>query len=491
MVLSGLGTVLLVFPFTMLLPVLVGLLYKEDLLFLLECFILPASVTFVMGWTLTALTGRADRPKDEMRPSESFVIVALLWLVIAFIGSLPYMISGVIPDVVGAFFESISGFTTTGASVLSKIDGINRSILFWRAFTQWLGGIGIVVLIVAFFSNFLGGFRTGLLMLKGEVPGHSTEKLVPRLRDTSKLLFLTYCILTIFGTILLSLMGMSVFDAICHTFTALATGGFGTHTESIYYFKDLPTYIPIQITLCFLMILGSTSFILHYNLIFKRDWRIYINSKELRVYLSIMIVTICFVTLDLALSRDYLPWESLLNSFFTVVSMNTTTGFATVDFNGWPMLSQFLLIIVMILGGMTGSTSGALKTARFMVMSKAVTRSLIRIGHPRAIRPISISGIIIPEKVVKTIGMFVFGYIMTFLIGTFLLTMTGLDFTTSISASAANLGGVGPGLNVVGPWSNYSSISTMAKLILIGLMWLGRLELVTALALFLPSTYRK
>jgi len=323
------------------------------------------------------------------------------------------------------------------------------------------------------------------------VPGHSTEKLVPRLRDTSKFLFLTYCAMTLVGSIVLSLLGMTVFDAICHTFTALATGGFGNHTESIYYFRDLPTYIPIQITLGLLMILGSTSFILHYNLLYKRNLKIYLQSNELRVYLSIMSIIVCIIALDLALNDHYGPWESLLNSFFSVVSMNSTTGYATEDFSRWSLFSQYLIIIVMLMGGMTGSTAGGLKTARLMVMYRTAARNLIRIGHPRAIRPISIGGLVIPEKVIKSIGMFVFGYIMTFMIGTFLLTLTGIDFVSSISASAATLGGVGPGLNVVGPWANYSSLTAAAKTILIALMWLGRLELVTGFILFLPSTYRK
>ncbi len=491
MVLSGVGTILLVFPLTMVLPFIVGLLFKEDIMFLVRCFILPALATFTVGFAFTKSFGRADRPTDEMRPSESLIVVAFVWLVASLFGDLPYVLSGAIPNIIDAYFETMSGFTTTGASVISDVDAVQRSVLFWRALTQWLGGMGIIVLVVAFFSRYLGGYKAGLLMLKGEVPGHSTEKVVHRLKDTGKYLFFTYGIMTLFGTVILSLLGMTVFDAICHTFTALATGGFGNHTESIYYYRNLPTYIPLQLALGLLMVLGSTSFVLHYNLIFKRDWKIYLKSPELRVYLSILLIVICIVTLDLALNRYYGPWESLLNSFFTIVTMNSTTGYATEDFGKWSSLSQFLIILVMLFGGMTGSTCGGLKTARLMVVNKAVTRSLIRIGHPRAIKPIRIGGVLIPEKVIKMIGMFVFGYILTFILGTFLLTLTGLDFMSSISASAATLGGVGPGLNVVGPWSNYSSLSIAAKLILTTLMWLGRLELITGFVIFLPSTYRK
>ena len=482
---------MLIFPFTMLLPFIVGLFFKEDLPFLLRSFIIPAMVTLLTGLGMTTFAGRADKQQDDMRPSESFVIVAVIWLIVTISGSLPYMLSGTLTNVIDAQFETMSGFTTTGASVISDVDKVQKSVLFWRALTCWLGGIGIVVLIVAFFSMFLGGYRAGMLMMKGEVTGHSNDKLVPRLKETGKYLFYVYCLFTLSGIILLSLLGMPVFDSICHTFTSIATAGFANHTEGIYYYRNLSTYVPIQIVLCLIMLTGATSFVLHFNLIFKRKWRIYLQSPELRVFLSILIIVVCLVTIDLALNKNYGPWESLLNSFFTVVSINSTTGHTTEDFGKWPLFSQFLIILVMIFGGMTGSTCGALKTARLIVIYKAISRSLLRIGHPKVVKPIIIGGLVISEKIVKMIGMFVFGYMTTLIIGTFLLSITGLDFVSSFSAAATTLGGVGPGLNVVGPWSNYSSLTGGAKVILIILMWLGRLELVTGLILFLPSTYRK
>ncbi|RLI53429.1 MAG: TrkH family potassium uptake protein, partial [Candidatus Thorarchaeota archaeon] len=276
-IVSGVGTILMIFPFSLIFPFIVGLLYKEDPISLLKAFILPGMLGLSLGSFLTAWAGRADKTSEDLRPVEALVIVAVTWVLIAVIGALPYMLSGTLTGFVDAFFESMSGFTTTGASVLNDIDSQSHSILFWRALTQWIGGLGVIVLMVAVFSILLGGPKAGLLLMKGEVPGHKNDRMVPRLKDTAKLLWGIYAILTALEIILLTAAGLNLYDAVCHTFTTLSTGGFGTHTESIAYYKDLPAAPLIELIFVVFMIFGSVNFVLHYNLL-KGNWRAFLKD---------------------------------------------------------------------------------------------------------------------------------------------------------------------------------------------------------------------
>jgi trk system potassium uptake protein TrkH len=314
--------------------------------------------------------------------------------------------------------------------------------------------------------------------------------LVHRLRDTAKVLWLIYALLTLVGTLVLAVLGLSVYDALCHTLTSLSTGGYSTHTTSIAHFADMGTYEVIQSVLVLLMVAGSVNFVLHYNALIRLRPRSYGRSPELRSYLGIIIVAACVLAIVLTLNRTYGPGRSLMGAVFTTVSVISTTGFATEDFSLWPIFAQFVVLLLMLSGGMTSSTTGGVKIARFMVAVKAVRRSLRRIGHPMAVSPIRLGGILVPEPIIRTIGMFIFGYFLTFLIGSFLLSITGLDVLSALSASASSLGNVGPALGTLGPFANFSEVNVAAKVILIALMWLGRLELVTGVVLFLPSTYR-
>jgi len=486
---SGVGTILLIFPVSLLLPFFTGLLYGEPILKIVLAYILPGLLTLLIGALLTAYGGRADRLGQNLRPVEALVIVAVVWVLIAVIGALPYMVINALPSFVDAFFESMSGFTTTGSSVIIDIDPLPKSILLWRALTQWLGGLGVIVLMVAIFSILLGGPKAGMLLMKGEVPGHSNEKLVPRMKDTAKILWGIYGLLTVAQVVILFALRLSFYDAVCHTFTTLSTGGFGTHTESIAYYSDYPAAPLIETVFVIFMILGSVNFVLHYNFL-KAQWRTYTRDLEFKVYMFILLALCCIVAIDLAVNKIYTPAGSLRASIFNVTSIISTTGFATEDFGQWPALSQFIMVLAMLMGGMMGSTSGAIKTARFIIAFRAVRRSLKRIGHPKANTPLRVGKVIFSEDIVKGVGVFIFGYLGLFLVATFVMTLTGLDGVSSLSSVATTMGGVGPGLNVVGPASNFASLNIPGKLILSSLMWIGRLELITALVLFFPSTYK-
>ncbi len=487
---SGVGIILFIYPVAFLVPIITGLLYNEPLSNIFKCYVLPAMLSLSLGFFLTTIGGWNPQKELDLRASESLGIVAFTWLLIAGIGALPFVLMGTLPNYVDAFFETMSGFTTTGASVITEIDGLEHSILIWRSLTQWLGGLGVIVLMVALFSMLLGGPKAGMLLMKGEVPGHKNDRLVHRIKDTAKILWVIYVILTVAEILLLKAFGMSFFDAICHTFTTLSTGGYGTHTASITHFADYEYGVFIEAVITFFMFIGGVNFVLHYNFVIK-GVKSYLRDPEFKVYIFVMVALWVLVGLDLIVHDIYNPVESFRMSIFTMTSIQTTTGFVTGDYSTWPAFSRFLIIVAMFLGGMTGSTGGGMKIARFIIAYKMVVRSLKRIGHPRSKIPLRVASVILNEKIVRSVGLFIFAYLTIFLVGTVLVSMTGLDGVSSLAAVAATLGNVGPGLGVVGPTSNYASLHFTAKIILTVMMWFGRLEIFTCLILLNPALYRK
>jgi trk system potassium uptake protein TrkH len=487
--LSGIGAVLLIYPIAFLLPFLVGILYGETIFFLLTSYLLPALLSFVLGLFMINW-GKWDRHHElELRPVEALVVVSLTWLFIAAIGALPYLLTETMGTYVDAFFEAMSGFTTTGASVIEEIDGLPHSILIWRALTQWLGGLGVIVLMVALFSILMGGPKAGMLLMKGEVPGHSSEKVVHRIKDTAKILWAIYVVFTIAEILLLTILGLSLYDAVCHTFTTLSTGGFGTHTASIAYYQDLPTAPLIELVFVFFMFLGGINFVLHYNFL-KKGFGSYLKDREFKIYALIMLGLISIVTLDLFLRDGQGFLSSVRDSLFTIVSIQTTTGYVTANYDTWPSLSKFIILLAMFIGGMTGSTGGGMKVARIIIAYQAVKRSIKSVGKPRSVIPMRMGGIIFSEKIVSSVLIFIFSYIMIFVVSTYLMSLTGLDAISAMSSVAATLGNVGPGLGFVGPKTNYAAIVPVGKVILSLLMWLGRLEILAVAVLFFPKTYR-
>ncbi|MGA1872977.1 MAG: TrkH family potassium uptake protein [Thermoplasmatota archaeon] len=487
--LSGIGAVLLIYPVAFLLPVLVGILYRESLLFLLESYLLPAAFSFILGLFMI-YWGRWD-PKNELdlRPVEALVVVSLTWFFIAAIGALPYLLTETMSSYVDAFFESMSGFTTTGASVIVEIDGLPRSILIWRALTQWLGGLGVIVLMVALFSVLMGGPKAGMLLMKGEVPGHSSEKIVHRIKDTAKILWAIYVVLTLAEIFLLTILGLSLYDAVCHTFTTLSTGGYGTHTASITYYQSLSTAPFIELVFVFFMFVGGVNFVLHYNFLMK-GVRSYLKDREFRVYSLIMVGLVAIVTVELVVRGGQSISSSLRDSLFTIVSIQTTTGYVTANYETWPSLSKFIVLLAMFLGGMSGSTGGGMKIARVIIAYQAARRSLRRIGHSRSVLPLRVGNIVFGEGIVRSVLTFIFAYMSIFLVGSFLMSLTGLDAISAMSSVAATLGNVGPGLGLVGPTSNYASVAPVGKVLLSVFMWMGRLELLAVTILFFPHTFR-
>lgn len=483
---AAVGTSMFLIPISLILPFITGLIYGESLLLVFSAYGVPSILALTLGYLLRLWGGRIG---SNFRPTEALLTVSIFWLVVAVTGALPYLIMGTMTNFVDAFFESMSGFTTTGASVLVEIDGLPHSILIWRALTQWLGGLGVIVLMVALFSIMMGGPKAGMLLMKGEVPGHSSERIVHRIKDTAKILWIIYGIMTLAEIILLTILGLSVFDAVCHTFTTLSTGGFGTHTASIAYYQDLPTAPFIELVFVFFMFMGGVNFVIHYNFITK-GVRSYLKDLEFRAYVLIMAALITIVTLDLALSGGQNIIDSIRGSLFTMVSIQTTTGYVTADYETWPPLSRFIVLIAMFLGGMTGSTGGGMKIARIIIAFQAAKRSMRRMGHSGSVIPLRMGNVIFSEGIVRSVLTFIFAYITIFIFSAFLMSLTGLDVISAISSVAATLGNVGPGLGLVGPTSNYSEIKPVGKVILSILMWLGRLEIMAVMVLFFPQTYK-
>lgn len=480
---SNIGLGLLIFSMTFILPIVVALIYKEGIYQIALTYILPMIVTIIIGSTLWVI-GR--NKSNQLREREAFATAGYLWLIMAFLGSLPYIFSGVLRDPINAYFESMSGFVTCGNTVISDIESVPHSIVFWRSLTQWIGGLGILVLTVMFLSGVFGG---ALLLFRAEVPGYDKQKIGHKIRDTSKSLWGIYFFLTVVGVILLYLAGMNLFDSINHSMTSLATGGFSTKNSSIGYYES-PV---IEGVIIVLMILGSTNFILHFNIL-KGNFRTVIRDQELRYYILILIFFTVVITIDLALQTDYGILNSFRYAIFQTISSNGTVGFVNTDFspNGpvtWPISSLFLLVIMMIIGASSGSTGGALKIARSVILIKSIKREFLKIQHPRAIVPIRIGTQIIPDPIVMKVALFTFLYILIFFISTGALLFTGLDLPTSTSASASALGNVGSGIGKAA--GTYDFIHPIGKVILIICMWLGRLEIYAAANIFFPSTYKK
>lgn len=422
---------------------------------------------------------------EKLRDREGFAIVAFSWIMISLFGALPYYLSGVCPLFIDAFFESMSGFTTTGATILQEIDPLPLGTLFWRNLTQWLGGMGIIMLSLAIFPALgLGGFH----LFKAEIPGGATvERVQPRLAETAKILWKVYVVLSLIEVILLRLGGLSYFDAICHTFSTMATGGFSPHTASVAEFNS--TYVETVIII--FMFLAGANFALHFQLI-NRNFEVVYKNPEFRFYFSMVLLSVAVVTWGL---WNHSPEEGLETAFrrasFQVISINTTTGYTTDDFNRWPDFLRILMVGIMMVGGCTGSTSGSLKAIRFIILFKIILRELRKLVQPRAIFNVKVGGKTVPPEHLMNSVALTFLFIGLSMLSSILLTFMGLDPTTSLSASIATLFNIGPGLGGVGPAGNYAEIPDMGKGILIACMLMGRLEIYGIMLLFLPLTWRK
>jgi len=446
-----------------------------------------AITSFVISSGLTALVavaliGYGRRPADYIVPREAVATVALGWVVVGVLGAIPYLLEGAFDHPADAIFESISGFTTTGASALRDVEHLSRSLLWWRSLTQWLGGMGIIVLFIAIFPRL--GLGAGHLF-RSEVPGPITERLRPKLRQTSLILWYVYMVLTASLAISLYICGVSPFTATCHALTTMATGGYSTLNASVGGFGS----VAVEMVVLFFMFLAGVNFGLYFRLV-QGDTRAVWRDPEFRTYVGIVLLAIVLLAVAILPSKADIG-EALRYGSFQVVSLQTTTGFGTDDFDGYPHFARLLLVILMFVGGSAGSTAGGIKIARLMVLGRALANQLVKSFHPRAILAVRIGKTPVDSETVRAVCIFFASFIGLFVLGSLLLTLFGLDIVTAATASVASLANIGPGLALVGPTQNYAFIPAAGKMILVALMILGRLEILTVLALLIPSFWRK
>jgi len=420
---------------------------------------------------------------DYISHKEGMTIVAIGWIAAGFFGALPFYIGGTFDLFADAYFESVSGFTTTGSSVMTNIEAVSRGLLFWRSLIQWLGGMGIIVLSVAILP-FLG--VGGMQLYKAEVPSPVPDKLKPRVRDTALILWKVYALISLAQVILLMVGGMDLFDSVCHTFTTMPTGGFSPKNASIAHYNS--TYIDMVIN--FFMLVAGINFALHYQFLRGKPL-VFWKDSECRFFLAAVLVLVAVVSLDIYGPVYKSVGQALRYGSFQVISILTTTGFATADYEQWPAFSQLVLLLCMFIGASAGSTGGGMKCLRVMLYLKYCYRELFSLIHPRSVTQIKIQGKPVPEDVMRSVLGFMGLYMGLFVLSSVLLAWLGVDLVTAIAAVTAALGNIGPGLGMVGPVDNFSQIPYMGKWLLVWCMLLGRLEIYTVIILLVPEFWRK
>ena len=471
-----LGALLLFLGGALLIPIPFSLLYGDGVGY---AFLGAAGVSGCSG----GLLFRNFRSSRELSVRDGFAVVSFGWTFFALFGALPFVFAGAIPSYIDAFFETMSGFTTTGSTILLDIEAVAPSLLLWRSMTQWLGGMGIIVLSLAILPMLGVG---GMQLFKAEVPGPTADRLKPRIQDTAKLLWGVYVLLTGCETALLMAGGMSLFDAVNHSFTTMATGGFSTRNASVAAYDS--AYIDWVITL--FMFLAGVNFSLHY-LALRGRLRDFFGNEEFRFYLFLMITGTTLLVLFNGRGPYPSFFDNLRYSAFQIASIMTTTGFATADYELWPVLCQYLLIFTMFIGGCAGSTGGGIKVARILLLFKHAHVQLYRLIHPRAVRLVKLGERPVDKDVMQSILGFFALFMGVFVTASFLLAALGLDLVSAGGAVIACLSNIGPGLGSVGPVDNFAHVPAPGKLVLAFCMLLGRLELFTVLVLFFPTFWRK
>jgi len=413
---------------------------------------------------------------------EGYIIITGIWLIFSIFGTLPFLISGSIRSFGDAFFESISGFTTTGATILTDIESMPHGILFWRSLTQWLGGIGIIFISLTVFPVFKS---FNIQIAASDFSGQPTDKIHPRIKDAAKRLVLIYFSITVLEILLLCIGRMPLFDAVCHSFSTLSTGGFSTHNDGIAAFSS--PYIMIIITI-FMFIAGTNMTMIYFGL--KGNFKKVTGNNEFLFYSLVCIVFIFFVSLILYTKSDFSFGKALLDGAFHVISMVTTTGFYTQDHNLWGNIILIILFILMFTGGTAGSTSGGIKIVRLLLITKNSRQEMKRLIHPNAFIPVRLDKRVISNSTIYNLLVFITLYFFVMCFGTFIISFMGYDIITSFSTSASMLANIGPGLGTFGPFTDYSALPMAGKWFLSGMMLLGRLELLTVMILFSRSFYR-
>lgn len=474
MVAQTLGLVLFIFAALMLLPIICGIIYGENIL----CFLAAAAVGIALGFILT-------RFKPENRTiyaREGFVLVGLSWIMMGFVGALPFVISGDIPNYIDAVFETISGLTTTGASILTDIESLSRSGLFWRSFTHWIGGMGVLVFILAVLP--MSGDHS-MHIMRAEAPGPTVGKLVPRVRRTALILYLIYGAFTVAETVLLMLGGMSFYDALLHAFGTAGTGGFSTRAASIAAFDS--AYI--EMVMAFFLILFGCNFNLYYLLLIGRVRDVFRN-EEFRCFIGIILAAT--LAIALGISSIYGSFVTALrHAFFNVMTLISTAGFCTVDYIQWPAYTHVLVVFLMFIGGCAGSTGGGLKVSRVLLLFKSARSDLAQQASPRSVHRVQMDGRRVDGGTLKVLGTYFFLYLIILLFSTLVVSYDGYDFATCFTAALSCISNVGPGLGEIGPSGGFYIFSYPVKALMSLTMLLGRLEIFPILLLFTPGVWKR
>jgi len=467
-----LGRIFLVEAALMLLPTVTAMIYSEPVI----PFLIPIFLLLIVGSVL----GLRKPQKTSIFAREGFVVVALAWIFMSLFGALPFVLSGDILNYVDAFFETVSGFTTTGASILTAVEDMSYSCLFWRSFTHWVGGMGVLMFVMAVLPMSDG---SGMHMMRAEVPGPTVGKLVSRMGDTAKILYGIYFAMTVIEIVLLELGGMNFFDSCVHAFGTAGTGGFSSRNLSVGAYNS--AYFDIVIGI--FMILFGINFNLFYFLLIKK-FRDVFNSEELRSYLLIIAASVAIITINIS-DMYATVGESFRHAFFQVASIITTTGFATVDFNTWPALSKAVLVTIMFVGACAGSTGGGLKVARVNILIKSCYQDMRKMLHPNAVSNVRFEGKSMSEREVRSVQMYFIVFFLVFTASVLLLSIENFDLVTTFTAVTACINNIGPGLEIVGPMGNFSAFSALSKLLLSFDMLVGRLEIFPMLLLFSPNVW--
>lgn len=459
----------------LLLPALVGAIYREPVSF--GAYIFSALLCFVIGWLF-----KRKRPNhSDLFVREGFASVALGWIALSIFGAIPFVATGDIPHYIDALFETISGFTTTGASILPEVESLSRAGLFWRSFTHWIGGMGVFVLIMAILPM-MGGSTMNLM--RAESPGPSVSKLLPRVRDTAKILYLLYIGISILEIIILCICGMSLFDSLTTTFGTVGTGGFGIRNDSLAGYSPL-----IQNVVTTFMILSGINYTFYF-LFLSKQFKTAFSIEEVRWYLFIILGSAIIISWNIHSMYASLG-EAVRHAFFQVGSIITTTGFATVDFNTWPQLSKTILVLLMFIGACAGSTGGGIKVSRILILLKAIKKELLMMIHPRMVRKIRMDGHVLSHETMRSTNVFISVYFVILFASVLLIGIDEYDFTTNFTSVVATLNNIGPGLELVGPTQNFSIFSSFSKCVLMFDMLAGRLELFPMLIILVPSCWKK
>lgn len=475
MIFSSVGQLLRVEAVLMILPTAVSFYYGENL-------------SYVYGITMALLLVTSiimTLPKISVKriyAREGYMTVAISWILMSFFGALPFVISGAVPSIVDAWFETVSGFTTTGSSILADIEAMPKSLLFWRSFTHWIGGMGVIVFVLAILPQ---KSTQSMHILRAEMPGPTVGKLVSKTMVTARILYLIYTFLTIVEIVLLLLCKIPLFDSVTAAFSTAGTGGFAVKNASIAAYNNLPAEVVISV----FMLLFGINFNLFYLLLIKQVKRV-LKSEELWVYLGIVAVS------TLVIAADIYPLlgsfgEALRQSGFQVASTITTTGFVTADFNKWPTLSQFILVLLMFVGACAGSTGGGLKIGRIIMLAKAGVRELRRAINPKSVKCIKLEGAVLERETVSNTCVYFMIYMLIVAVSAFLVSFDNMDITSTVTAVVTCINNVGPGLGMVGPAENFSALSDFSKIILSFDMLIGRLEIYPIIILLVPSVWKK